>query len=696
MTDKKKADETVKKEKKPKATASKKSTPNSGQPNSGHVETHTFQAETKELLNIMINSLYTHREIFLRELISNASDAIDKINFQSLTRPDLVEDDPDFKIILAIDKEAKTFTISDNGIGMTHDEVVENIGTIARSGSKAFIEGIKNKDEVDLIGKFGVGFYSAFMVAERVTLTTRPAGTMDATRWESEADGTYTLESTTKESRGTEIVLHLREKSYLNVEPEEDFSNQYTIQNLVKKYSNYIAYPVEMDFVREEPVRDADGKALESGEMQTVIDHKTLNTQTPIWERDKNKITKDEYFQFYKHHFHDWNEFADVIHIKAEGNIQYTALLFIPTRPPSNLYEKTYSAGIHLYSNHVFVMSDCKSLLPDHLRFVRGLVDSPDFSLNISREILQQDEQLKVIGKSLEKRVLKALAQLLKDERKTYEEVWKEVGKAIKGGIYMAFKNKESLQDLVMFPSSHSGEGSATLKEYVERMPAGQKHIYFAPGKDIDAIKRMPQLEIFKEKNIEILYFVDKIDEFVTQNLDEYDGKKLMSIVRQDLDLDNLLDENDGDKKKDEAADKDNQQEKDKEKERNEKYKDMFTAMKEQLGEKVTEVRLSKRLTTSPVCLVTSNKGVSFNMEQLLKGANQITSKATKIMELNEGHELFHVLESAFKTGKDSKQLKLFSEMLYHQAMLIEGYELENPVEFSNLLSELLVTAYKK
>jgi molecular chaperone HtpG len=657
-------------------------------------ETHSFQAETKELLNIMINSLYTHREIFLRELLSNASDAIDKINFLSLTQPEVVEDSPEFKIELGVDKEEKTLTISDNGIGMTSDEVIQNIGTIAKSGSKAFIDSIKNKDEVELIGKFGVGFYSAFMAAEKVVLITRPAGTKEATRWESKGDGTFTIEKVKKETRGTEIVLYLRKESYENVEPEEDFSNQYTIQNLVKKYSDYIAYPIEMDFIREEPERDKDGKAIEGGKMQTVIDRRTLNSQTPIWERDKRKITKDEYFQFYKHHFHDWNEYADVIHIKAEGNIQYTALLFIPTKPPSNLYEKTYKAGIHLYANHVFVMADCRDLLPDHLRFVRGLVDSQDFSLNISREILQHNEQLKIIGKSLEKRVLKAMANLLKNERKTYEEVWNEVGKAIKGGIYMAYKNKESLQDLVMFPSSHHAEGNVTLKEYVERMPKGQKHIYFAPGKDLEAIKRMPQLEIFRDKNIEILYFVDKIDEFVTQNLDEYDGKKLMSITRQDLDLDNLIEEEDKDKKA--AKEEEKKKKEELEKEKDKKYKDLFAVMKAHLGDKVTEVRLSKRLTSSPVCLVTSNTGVTFNMEQLLKGANQITSRATKIMELNEEHNVFTVLNEMYKKNKDSLELKQFSQILYHQAMLIEGYELENPVEFSNLISDMMVTAYKK
>ncbi|NIM17493.1 MAG: molecular chaperone HtpG [Candidatus Aminicenantes bacterium] len=671
-------------EAKAKKTKTKKETSTSAK------ETHAFQAETKELLNIMINSLYTHREIFLRELISNSSDALDKINFRSLTEPELLEDDYELKVELAIDKDAKTLTVSDNGIGMTYNEVIQNIGTIAKSGSKAFLDSIKNKDEVELIGKFGVGFYSSFMVAEKVTLTSRVAGTKEGTRWESRGDGTFTIEKVPIEKRGTEIILHLRKESYETSEPEEDFSNQYTIQNLIKKYSDYVRYPIEMDFVREQPVRDKEGKAVE-GKYETVIERKTLNSQIPIWERDKKKITKDEYFQFYKHHFHDWNEYADVIHIKAEGNIEYTALLFIPTRPPSNLYEKTYRAGIHLYANHVFVMADCRDLLPDHLRFVRGLVDSPDFSLNISREILQHNEQLKIIGKSLETRVLKAMAKLLKEERKTYEEVWKEVGKAIKGGIYMSYKNKEPLQDLVMFPSSHKEDGYVTLKEYVGRMPEGQKFIYFAPGKDIEAIKRMPQLEIFREKDVEILYFVDKVDEFVTQNLDEYDGKKLMSITRQDLDLDSIIEDEKKEKDKDKKKDTEKKDEK-----KDEKYKELFAAMKKHLGDKVSEVRLSKRLTTSPVCLVTSNTGMTFNMEQLLRGANQIAPRAAKIMELNEKHAIFSVLQDMYEKDKNSQELKKFSELLFHQALLIEGYELDNPVEFSNLISDMMVTAYKK
>ncbi len=660
--------------------------------------THSFQAETKELLNLMVNSLYTHREIFLRELISNASDAIDKIKFHALTNPEMLEgDESEFTIVMDVNREARTLLISDNGIGMAFQEVIDNIGTIARSGSKSFLENLKlneNKN-VELIGKFGVGFYSAFMVAEKVTLTTRAPGQAKGVRWESEGDGSYTIEEVEKEKRGTEIILHIRENCCDKDKPEEDFLNPYTIRNLVEKYSNYIIYPIKMDFVREEKPRDKEGKTIEDAEPQTIIENKTLNSMTPIWEKDKRKITDDEYFQFYKHHFHDWNDLADVIHVKAEGQVQYTALLFVPSRAPSNLYDKNYSDGIQLYANHVFVMKDCKDLLPDHLRFVRGLVDSPDFSLNISREILQHDDQLKIIGKNLEKKVLKALEKLMEKERKKYEELWEQMGKALKGGIYMKYKNKESLQDLLLFPSSKSGEGMTTLKEYVQRMPEGQKEIFFATGKDIDTIHRMPQMEIFREKDVEILYFVDKIDEFLTQNLDEYDGKKLKSVIREDFNIDDIIP---ADKTKDKDKQKEEKKEEDKPKddvqELEEQNKELLALIQKNLGDRVKGVKLSRRLKSSPVCLVTTSSGVTFNMEQLLRSANQITPKAGKILEINPRHKIFPVLQNIFKTDKDSEKMKDYSEVLYSQAMLIEGYELEDPAEFSRRLTNLMVEAH--
>ena len=664
-------------------------------------QTHAFQAETTQLLNIVINSLYTHREIFLRELLSNASDAIDKIKFQSLTQPELLEgDESEFEIILDVDKENKTLQVSDNGIGMTYQEVIDNIGTIARSGSKSFLEQLKLTDvkDIELIGKFGVGFYSAFMAAENVTLITRAPGEKMGVRWESAGDGNFTIEETEKEKRGTDIYLHLREECYKTDQPEEDFSNPYTIRNLVEKYSNYIIYPIKMDFVREEKPRDKDGKTIEDAEPQTIVETKTLNSMTPIWEKDKRKIKTEDYFQFYKHHFHDWNEYADVIHVKAEGKVQYTALLYVPSRAPSNLYDKDYTEGIQLYANHIFVMADCKDLLPDHFRFVRGLVDSPDFSLNISREILQHTEQLKIIGNNLEKKVRQSLEKLLKDEREKYEELWEQMGKAVKGGIYMKYKNKETLQDLLLFPSSYQDGKLVILKEYVERMPEAQKEIYYATGKDIAAINRMPQMEIFKDKNIEILYFVDKVDEFLTQNLDEYDGKKLKSVVREDFNFDEILKDEKKDKKKKKKKEKDQkeaEEPKDEIKEIEEKNKDLLEKIKSSLGEKVKEVRLSRRLKSSPVCLVTTSKGVTFNMEQLLRGANQITPPAAKILEINHQHHIFSVLQDIYKKDKESEQLKDYSEVLFNQALLIEGYELEDPAEFSRRLTNLMVAANK-
>jgi molecular chaperone HtpG len=657
---------------------------------------HSFQAETKELLNIMINSLYTHREIFLRELISNSSDALDKIHVKSLTNDKVLGDDYELKIHMEVDREAKTLTISDNGIGMTYQEVIDNIGTIAKSGSKSFLENIKNKDDVDLIGKFGVGFYSAFMVSEKVVVISRSANDKRGTRWESTGDGSFTTEHVDKESRGTHITLHIKVGCGDSSLPEEDFLNPYTIQNLVKKYSDYIRYPIEMDFSKEEPAKDKDGKTIE-GKTETIIERKKLNSQIPIWEKDKKEIKTEDYFQFFKHHFHDWNEFADVIHSKVEGSIQYTTLLFIPSKAPSNLYDKDYTSGLQLYSNHVFVMNNCNEIFPDHLRFVRGLVDSPDFSLNISREILQHDEQLKIIGKNLEKKVITTLKSLQKDHRKEYEAWWNDFGKAIKGGIYMKYNNKDKLQDLLMFNSSHKDvQGLTSLKDYIDRMPTGQKVLYYAPAKNIESIKRMPQFEVFREKNIEVLYFLDKIDEFLTQNMDEYEGKKLRSITREDLDLDDIIQNPKGKKPEEKKEDPAKNQEKQEFNKLKEKYKDMLEHIKGMLGNSVTDVTLSKRLKISPVCLVNSNTGVTFNMEQLLRGVNQPTANASKIMELNPNHQIFNILENLYKKDKSSDALKKISETLLNQAMLVENYELENPLEFSNTLSDLMMNAYDK
>lgn len=441
-------------------------------------QTREFQAETKQLLDLMVHSIYTNREIFLRELISNASDAIDKIRFASLTDQTLLEGDDEFEIFLTPDEAAKTLTIADNGMGMTYDEVVENIGTIAKSGTRAFLEKMKDSGTVtenELIGQFGVGFYSAFMVASKVTLITRAPGQTKGVRWESTGDGTYTIEECDKDGRGTTIILILQEEHASADQPGEDFSNRYTVQNLVRKYSDYIRYPIKMNFVKEEKGDD--------GENHSTVEVRTLNSMAPLWTRSKNDITPEEYGKFYQSLFHDWEDPLEIIHSKVEGAVEYISLLFIPAHAPFDFYQREASSGIRLYSKNVFVMDNCKDLLPDYLRFVRGLVDSPDFSLNISRELLQHSSQLKKVGRNLEKSILKTLESMLTKERTKYESFWKEYGKAIKSGVYSDFQNREKLQDLLLFPSSQSADGLTTLADYVSRMAEGQTPSTMPPAR---------------------------------------------------------------------------------------------------------------------------------------------------------------------------------------------------------------------
>ena len=646
-------------------------------------ETRSFQAETRQLLDMMIHSVYTNREIFLRELISNASDAIDKIRFQSLTNLDLLEGDTEFEISLDVNEDTRTFTISDNGIGMTYDEVIENIGTIAKSGTKGFIEKLKehgmggSEDSVDLIGQFGVGFYSAFMVAEKATLLTKAPGQEKGVLWESAGDGTYTIEHVDKAKRGTTITLTMREEQRDPDRPEEDFLNRYTIQNLVKKYSDYIRYPIKMNFYREEKPRDEKGEIIEGATPTVTVENRTLNSMTPLWEKNKKDITEEEYFQFYKHVFHDWNEPVEIIHSKVEGLVEYTTLLFIPSRAPHDFYSRDYDKGIRLYSRHVFIMDDCKDLLPDYLKFVRGLVDSADFSLNISREILQHSKQLKVIGKNLEDSILKTLKNLLANDRKKYEEFWNEFGKSIKGGIYMDYKLKEKLSDLLIFPSSQAAEGMVTLEEYVSRMPESQDVIYYVAGKDKESVERLPQMEILREKNLEVLFFFDRIDEFIIDTLDEYKGKKFKSVSRGDLNLPD--DKTEEEKKAQEEAAKE--------------HEDLLQTIKNHLGEKVSGVRLSNRLKSSAVCLVSGDAGISLAMEQILQDANQLIRRANRILEINPNHAIFGVLKKLHAADPGSETLKEYSDLLFAQASLVEGFTLENPVEFAEKLAKLMVMA---
>ncbi len=637
-------------------------------------ETLNFQTETKELLNLMIHSIYTHKEIFLRELISNASDALDKLKFEAITNPSALGEDTDFKIEIFLDKEKKKIIIKDNGIGMTHNEVITNIGTIAKSGSKAFTEALKeaqnNKEDLSIIGQFGVGFYSSFMVAEEIELKTKSPNSEVGIKWTSKGEGDFTIEEITKEDRGTEIILHLRDEPG-NEETNLIYLEEYNIKELIKKYSDYVRYPILLEVTKIE-------EDEETKEKIETIEQEQINSQTPLWKKSKAEVSDDEYKEFYKGKFHDWVDPLKTIHFKVEGNLDYTALLYIPSKAPMDFYSKDFEKGLGLYSKNVFIMEKCKELIPDHFRFIKGLVDSPDLSLNISREILQQNRQLSTISKNLEKKIQRELEKMLKSDRKNYEKFWKEFGVNIKGGIYENFgAHKDTLKDLLIFNST-SGDDMITLKEYVEKMPEDQKHIYYVAGESIKNLEKMPQLEGIKEKGWQVLYFVDKIDEFAIKTLVSYEDKTFKSIYEADEEL-----SSDDDKKMIEEIEKDNS--------------DLFLKLKEALKDKVTDVKPTTRLKSSAVCLVNGSNGISFEMEKLmaeLPGGNPMGPvKADRILEINSNHELFKALVRVYETTPE--KLNKYAEVLYSQGLLIEGFKLEDPVEFANNMTDLLIEASK-
>ena len=645
-------------------------------------EQHEFQAETRQLLDLMIHSIYTNREIFLRELISNASDAIDKLHFESLTNTDITGGDTSYEIFLVPDKESKTLSISDNGIGMNREELIENIGTIAKSGTKAFLETLKKAKESgedvtdkDMIGQFGVGFYSAFMVADKVTILTKKAGEDKAYRWESAADGSYTIEEAEKEKRGTTITISLKKE--FTEDGEEDFTDTYKIESLVKKYSDYVRYPIKMNITTEETPRDKDGKEIEGAEKVKKTELRTLNSMQPLWTNNKSDIKKEEYDEFFKHQFHEWEAPMEVFHTKAEGTVEYTALLEIPAHAPFNLYQQDYEPGVQLYSRHVFIMDKCKDLLPDYLRFMKGLVDSPDLSLNISRELLQQSRELKAIGRALEKNILKSLARKLKNSREDYEKFWNEYGKSLKIGVYNSMYSGgdtvDKLKDLLLFMSSKDGK-LTTLKEYVERMPESQKKIFYATAKDKETIENLPQMETLRDKGIEVLYLLDPVDEFAIETLRNYDEKPFHSISRGDLGLDDA--ESQEVKKETEEIGKENGA--------------LMKDIKEVLGDKVADVKVSSRLKTSAVCLVADEAGPSLSMEQTFSEMKNPLFKAHRILEINPHHELFARLQELHKAGKETPEFKDYCDLLYTQALLIEGILPENPVDFANKVAKLM------
>lgn len=629
-------------------------------------ETKEFKAESKRLLEMMINSIYTHKEIFLRELISNASDAMDKLYFKSMqdssaeavTRSDMA-------ITLELDKDARKLTISDNGIGMTAEELENNLGTIAQSGSFAFKKDNEKAEDVDIIGQFGVGFYSAFMVAKRVTVISKAFGTDKAFLWQSEGVDGYTVSEAEKDDHGTVITLEIKD----NTEEEnyDEFLTPYKIKELVKKYSDYIRYPIKMN-VEHERLKEGTGVDGKEPEYEKEIVTETLNSQIPIWKKAKSELKDEDYNQFYKDKFYDYTDPLLHIHSKTEGTATYSALLYIPEKAPYDYYSKNFEKGLQLYSSGVMIMEKCGDLLPDYFSFVKGLVDSEDLSLNISREMLQHDRQLKIIAKSIEKSIKNELKKLQKNDREKYEKFFETFGTQIKYGIYESYgMNKADLQDLLMFKTSNGGV--TTLEEYVSRMKEEQKYIYFASGSSVSRIESLPQTELVRDKGFEILYLTDHVDEFCLQMMHDLDGKEYKSVSADDLGLET-------------------EEEKEEIKKEQEDNQGLFDFLTEKLGGKVKAVKLSQRLKNHPVC-ITSEGALSVEMEKVLSAMpNGEGAKAEKILEINPNHAIFGKLKSLYETDKD--KAGEYADILYSQALLIEGMPIENPVEFSNKICEIM------
>ena len=631
--------------------------------------TKKFKAESKRLLEMMIHSIYTHKEIFLRELISNASDAIDKLYFKSLTDDKVGLNKEDFAIWIKADKDARTLKITDNGIGMTEEELENNLGTIANSGSFKFKNENKLEEDNQIIGQFGVGFYSAFMVAKKVTVISKAYGSDQAYQWESEGVDGYTITEAEKQSTGTEIILELLEDT--DDENYTEFLDQYRIKSLVRKYSDYIRFPVKMECTHSRPKEQSeeDKEAKKPLEYEEYIEVETLNSMVPLWKKNKTELKEEDYKHFYTEKFFDYNEPLKYAHISNEMPA-YNALLYIPSKAPFDFYSKEYEKGLQLYSNGVLIMDKCSDLLPDYFSFVKGLVDSEDLSLNISREMLQHDRQLKVIAKSIEKTISNELKKMLKNEREKYEEFWKAFGLQLKYGIYSDYgMNKEKLQDLLMFTSSNE-QKLVTLDEYVSGMREEQKYIYYATGESAARIEQLPQTELVKDNGFEILYLTDNIDEFAIKSLRQYKDKEFKSVSADDLGLENA-------EKKEEIKAKE------------EENSGLLEALGKALEGKVSKVILSQRLKSHPVCL-TSEGEISLEMEKVLNSMpTDQKVQAQRVLEINPEHEIFGKLQSLDKAG-DSDKIGKYAKLLYDQALLIEGMSIEDPVEFSNLICELM------
>jgi molecular chaperone HtpG len=632
-------------------------------------ETHEFKTEVKQLLSLIINSLYSNKEIFLRELISNASDAIDKLRFKAQTAEDILGDDTEFKIEIERDVIKNTLTVSDNGIGMTFDEVMENIGTIAKSGTNGFIEAMEqlNKEATitpELIGQFGVGFYSSFIVAEKITILTKAAGADKAVRWESHGDGEFTITEAEKDSRGTVITLELKKKE----EGEPDFTDEWTLRNIVKQHSDFVTYPIVMDVEKDEPIpeeeqiKDKDGKPV--GETtRKVIKEETLNSRKAIWSKNKKDVTEKEYEEFYQHISHDWNPPAEKLHLKLEGTTEYTALLYIPSKAPFDIFNPESKHGVHLYSRRVFIMDDCQELMPEYFRFVKGVVDAPDLNLNISREILQQDRLVRNIRRNLVNKLFELLKNMAPEK---YEKFWQEFGAVLKVGVHTDFENKTKIADLLRYKTTKSDGKWKSLQDYVEGMLPDQKDIYYITGENMSALINSPLLEQLKSKDFEVLLMTDPIDEWVSQALTEYDGKNLKSAEKGDLDLDKV----DEDKKG--------------------KYETLFKHIRVKLEDTIKEVRPSTRLTDSVACLSGDTADMSGYLEKILKSTGQQVPENKRVLELNMTHPVMEKINAMFEADKDDPKLNDYIHLLLDLAIIGEGGKIDDPSKFSKAVGDLM------
>ncbi|RVW10753.1 molecular chaperone HtpG [Prescottella agglutinans] len=642
------------------------------------IEQREFQTETRQILDLMIHSVYSNKDTFLRELVSNASDALDKLKLEAYRDKDLEADTSDLHIELAVDADTRTLTVRDNGIGMSRDEVIDLIGTLAKSGTAELRRKLREAKDAaaseELIGQFGIGFYSTFMVADKVTLLTRKAGEKHGTRWESSGDATYTIETVDDAPQGTSVTLHLKPE---DVEDHlYDYASERKLREIVKRYSDFIAYPVRMQVERPAPKGDDD---TEDAEPKTVVETETLNSMKALWARPRSEVSDDEYNEFYKHVSHSWDDPLEVIPMKAEGTFEYQALLFIPSHAPFDLFSREHRAGIHLYVKRVFIMDDCEELMPEYLRFVKGVVDAQDLSLNVSREILQQDRQIRAIRRRLTKKVLTTIKEMLSSEdeatRDKYRTVWSQFGRVLKEGLLSDFDNRDTLLEICSFPSTHSEDEQTTLAQYVERMKDGQEQIYYLTGESRQQLEASPHMEAFRARGLEVLLLTDPVDEMWVTSVPEFDGKPLQSIAKGEVDLDT-------EEEKQEAEAKREEQDKE--------YADVLSWLTTTLEDQVKQVRLSTRLTDSPACIVGDEFGMTPALERMYRASGQEVPHFKRILELNPTHPLVEGLRSAHAERGDDPSLAETAELLYGTALLAEGGELEDPAHFAKMLANRL------